>query len=198
MSLSEILLPLGIGRAEILPIGVMTSARNGINICLRNYQRAVVVCQIRTGGNGTQDTFTFAQSSGAAGDAVGVGEKALTNNIERWWYSDDASLTPDGAQDTTWTEGTAAKSWQPSNAQNKTHIACFDIVPEEVMDIQSGFDCITVNTAGSNSAHYGEVHAILYPRYKPPLTVTTDNAADISWSVSSSASASRSASASAS
>lgn len=194
MSSTDYHIPLGIGIAEILPIGVLTSARNGVNICLRNYQRAYVICRMQHGANATQETFTFAQSSGAAGQAVGVGEKVLTNNIDNWWYSNDFTLTADGLQDVTWSEGAAAKAVQFDATQSKSKIAVFDIEPEKVMDLANGFDCLTVNTAGSNSAHYGEVFAILLPRYKPPLSVTVDNAADISWSISSSASASASAS----
>ena len=187
-------IPLGIGIAEILPIGVLTSVRNGVNICLRNYQRAFVICRLAFGANGTAETFTFAQSSAAAGSAGGIGEKALTNNIDNWWYSNDFTLTEDGSQDVTWTEGTAAKAWTCGTVQSKSKIAIFDIEPEKVLDLANGFDCLTVNTAGSNSLHFGEVFAILLPRYKPPVTVTIDNPADISYSISSSASASASAS----
>lgn len=191
-------IPLGIGLAEILPIGVLTSARNGVNICLRNYQRAFVICYLKMGADTTQDTFTFAQSSAAAGAAGGIGEKALTNNVNNWWYSNDFTLTEDGSQDVTWTKGTAAKAFQPGATASKSKIAIFDIKGEEVLDMANGFDCLTVNTAGSNSAHYGCVFAVLLPRYKPPVTVTIDNPADVSASTSPSPSASTSASASAS
>lgn len=187
-------IPLGIGIAEILPIGVLTSARAGVNICLRNYQEAFVICRTKHGAHTSAEVFTFAQSTGNAGDAAGISEKALTNNVENWWYSNDFTLTSDGAQDTTWTAGTAAKAWTTDTAQSKSKIAIFQIVPEEVMDLANGFDCITVNTTGSNSAHYGEVFAILKPRYKPPVTVTIDNPADQSYSASASVSASASAS----
>ncbi len=198
MSSTDYHLPLGIGIAEILPIGALTSARNGINICLRNYQEAYVVCKTMHGAHTSAEVFTFAQSTGSAGSASGQSEKALTNNIEEWYYCNDCGLTEDGGQDVNWTAGTAAKAFTTSTTQSKSKIAIFHVIPEQVMDLANGFDCITVNTTGSNSAHYGEVYAILLPRYKPPLTVTIDNPADISWSSSASASASESASASAS
>ena len=194
MSSTDYHLPLGIGHAEILPIGVLTSARTGINICLRNYQEAYVVCRTMHGAHTSAEVFTFAQSSAAAGSAGGIGEKALTNNIEDWWYCNDCGLTQDGGQDVNWTAGTAAKAWTTDTAQSKSKIAIFHIIPEQVLDSANGFDCITVNTTGSNSAHYGEVYAILLPRYKPPLSVTIDNSADVSYSPSASASASASAS----
>ena len=193
---TDIHLPKGLGIAEILPIGVLTSARNGINICLRNYQRVFVICYMAAGVNSTAETFTFAQSTGSAGSANGQGEKALTNNIEDWWYSNDFGLTEDGSQDVTWTAGTAAKAWTTNTAQSKSKIAIFCVELENALDMANGFDCLTVNTTGSSSVHYGCVYAILCPRYKPPLTVTVDNPADVSWSQSPSSSESASASAS--
>jgi len=190
-------LPLGLGIAEILPIGVNTSGRNGINICLRNYHRAFVVCRIMCGASASTETFTLAQSSGAAGTAAGTGEKALTNNVP-FMYCNDCSLTEDGGQDVNWTVGTPAKAWTTDAAQSKSKIVIFDIVPEDCLDLANNFDGITVNTGGSASAHYGEVFAILLPRYKPPLTVTSDQAFDTGGSKSISLSASSSVSASAS
>lgn len=191
-------LPLGTGIAEIMPIGVMTTARNGINVCCRNYTRVFVLCYQASGNNTTTTTFTFAQSSASAGSATGYGEKALTNNIEEWKYCSSVALTEDGGQDVNWSTGSAAKAWTTAGVASKNEMAIFDVKPDEVMDIQNGFDCLTVNTGNSNSAHYGCVLAFGVPRYKPPLSMTIDNPSDVSWSASASASASESASASAS
>ena len=190
-------LPLGLGIAEILPIAVLTGGRNGINICLRNYHRAFVVCKMTAGANGTAEVFTLAQSSGAAGTAAGTGEKVLTHNVP-FMYCNDCGLTEDGGQDVNWTVGTPAKAWTTDTAQSKSKICIFDIVPEDCLDLANNFDGITVNTTGSSSAHSGEVFAILLPRYKPPLTVTSDQAFDTGGSKSISLSASSSVSASAS
>ncbi len=154
--------------AQIIPMGVGGAGKNGINISLKNVQRAFIVCLIEQGVDATQTTFTLAQSSGNAGSATGTGEKALTNNVNLW-YNENCALN------NVLTKGTAAKSYQTDIQQSRTKMVIFDIIPAECMDIANGFDCIVVNSSDPAAANIAAAFAILEPaRYAPLPTVFAD------------------------
>ena len=153
--------------AMLIPTTPGGATKNGINISLKNVQRAYIVCINEKGADATQCTWTLAQSSGNAGSATGTGEKAMTNNVPIY-FTDSAALSNLLAA------ATAAKSYQQAVTQSVTQIVVFDIVPESCMDVAGGFDCVTINTSDPAAANYITAFALLVPRYSPLPTVFAD------------------------
>lgn len=153
--------------AQLAPMSVGGAVVNGINISMKNVQRALIYCFVQKGAVATQVTWTLAQSSGNAGSAAGTGEKALTNNVPIY-------ISDSFAGSNLLTETTAAKAYQNAATQSVTQVVCFDVVPELCMDLASGFDCITVNATDPTADNYACAFALLYPRYAPMPTVYSD------------------------
>lgn len=146
---------------EIVPSGVGGGVKNGINVSLKNCHKAEIYCVNRKGADGTQCTWTLAQSTGGAGSAAGTNEKALTNNVSMIEYSDgwgtDASLTA----------ASAAKAYQQAITQSITQCVKFTVIPEECMDLAAGFNTIVVNATDPGAANSVYAIALLYSRYTP-------------------------------
>jgi hypothetical protein len=153
--------------ASIAPSAVGGAVVSGINISLKNVQRALIYCVVQKGADGTQITWTMAQSSGNAGSAAGTAEKALTNVVPIY-ISDTAVGT------NLLTAATPAKAYQTAITQGVTQVVCFDIVPELCMDLANGFDCVTVNATDPGALNSSYAFAILEPRYTPLPNVFTD------------------------
>lgn len=154
----------------IVPIAAFgaDNTRDGTYISLKNVQRAFIVCWIEQGADGTQHTFTLMQATGGAGTATGTSEKVMTNNVPIY-YSEDFSAS------NLLSAATAAKNYQLTNAQSKTKVVIFDIVPESCMDVANGFDCIKVDFTDIGASNVGGAFAILLPaRYAPLPTVLAD------------------------
>lgn len=153
--------------AEIIPMTVGGAVKNGINISMKGVHRAFIVCKVQQGADGTQTTFTLAQSSGNAGSASGTGEKALTNNVDIW-------VNQNVALATALTKQTAAKAFQTDTEQSRTKLVVFDVRPAACMDVAGGFDCITVNSTDPAAANTINAFAILETRYAPAATPFAD------------------------
>lgn len=153
--------------AEIIPQGVGGAGKNGINISLKHAHKAWIVCRNRKGADGTQCTFTLAQSSGNAGSASGTGEKAMTNNVPIY-YSDNFSAS------NLLTKAADGKAYQQAITQAVTQVVIFEIVPESCMDLAAGFDCITVNASDPAAANTVSADAIIMARFCPLPTVFAD------------------------
>ena len=153
--------------AQLAPSSIGGAGISGINISLKNVQRALIYCVVQKGIDATQVTWTLAQSSGNAGSASGTGEKALTNVVPIY-ISDSAAGT------NLLTAATAAKAYQNAVTASVTQVVCFDIVPELCMDLANSFDCITVNATDPTAANSAYAFAILEPRYAPLPTVFAD------------------------
>lgn len=154
--------------ADLIAPTVGGAAKNGINISLKNAQKALLYCIIKQGADGTQTTWEVVQSSGNAGSASGTGEKAITNNVPIW-ISDTAAGT------NLLTATTAAKVYQTSITQSVTKVVVFEIVPELCMDLANSFDCVTVNTQGDpGAANTVHAFALIVPRYSACPNVFTD------------------------
>jgi hypothetical protein len=153
--------------AFIVPPGVGGAVKNGINLSLKNVLHALIYCVVQKGADGTQTTWTLAQSSGNAGSASGTGEKAMTGNVPIY-YSDSA------AGSNLLAATTAAKAYEQAITQSVTQVVCFDITPELCMDLDNGFDCIVVNSSDPGAANIAFAFALLEPRYTPALTAYTD------------------------
>jgi hypothetical protein len=152
--------PMELTMAQIIGFSLGGAAKNGINISLKNANRAFIYCFVGKGADATQTTFTLAQSSGNAGSATGTGEKALSDNVPIY--------TSDGFQAAaTLTSQTAAKAYQCAVTQSVTQLVVFDIVPQNCMDVASGFDCIVVNATDPAAANCIGAFAIIEPRYSP-------------------------------
>lgn len=163
------MLMLGAGSkiVELVPSGVGGAVKNGINISLKNVNKAEIWCFNRKGADATQCTWTLAQSSGNAGSASGTGEKAMTDSVPIRYsdgYDTDSDLTA----------ATAAKSYQQAVTQSVTQVVVFTIVPSECMDIANGFDCITVNSTDPGAANSVHAVALLDCAYDPIPDVFTD------------------------
>lgn len=155
---------------EIVPAGVGGGAKNGINISLKHAHVAEIWCFNAKGADGTQCTWTLAQSSGNAGSATGTGEKAMTANVPIR-YSDGF------ATDNSLTSATAAKSYQQAITQAVTQVVVFTIVPELCMDINNAttpFDCVTVNATDPGAANTVHAFAVIWPRFDPVTNPLTD------------------------
>lgn len=153
--------------AMIIPTTVGGAGKNGINISLKNAQRAFIWCINQKGADATQCTWTLAQSSGNAGSATGTDEKAMTNNVPIY-YSDSFALS------NVLTATTAAKTYQQAVTQSVTQVVVFDIVPEACMDLANNFDCVTVNASDPAAANMITAFAMIVPRQTPLATPFSD------------------------
>ena len=159
--------PMELTMAQIIGFSLGGAVKNGINISLKNANRAYIYCFVGKGADATQTTFTLAQSSGNAGSATGTGEKAMTGNVPIY--------TSDGFQAAgTLTSQTAAKAFQCAVTQSVTQLVVFDISPAACMDVAGGFDCITVNTTDPAAANCVGAFAIIEPRFSPLPSPFTD------------------------
>jgi hypothetical protein len=152
---------------EIVPSGVGGAAKNGINVSMKNVQECEIWCFNRKGADGTQCTWTLAQSTGNAGSASGTGEKALTNNVPILYsdgFDSDSSLAA----------ATAAKSYEQAVTQSVTQVCVFHIRPEACMDLANSFDTIVVNASDPGASNSVHAFAICKPRYSPLPNALTD------------------------
>jgi hypothetical protein len=121
-------------------------------------KKAFVVCKVNQ-GNAATVAFTLSQATHVAGTA----DKALTGNVSIWANED--TVTSD-----TLVKQTDAKAFTTSAAV-KSKIVVFEIDIASALDINNGFDCITVTTGASNAANITE--ATLYlPLATPGQTST--------------------------
>lgn len=145
--------PQNFGIVEALPPATDAAGRTGDYISLKNAQKVTVICHV-TQGNAAQVTFTLSQASAVAG----TGKKAITNNVAIWANLDTAAsdALPKRAD---------AKSYQ-TDAGVKNKVVVFEVEPELAMDLNNGFDCLTVETSASNVANITQAMYIIHPRYK--------------------------------
>ena len=153
--------------AVLVVPGVGGAVKNGINISLKNVQRALIYCFVQKGADATQTTWTLAQSSGNAGSAAGTAEKAMTNNVP-------IAYCLDMTTNNLFTATTAAKTYQQAATESVCQCVKFDIVPDLCMDLANSFDCVTINATDPGAANIAFAFAILEPRYSPLPTVYSD------------------------
>lgn len=159
--------PMNLGLAEIIATTPGGAGKNGINLSLKNANKAFIYCINRKGADATQCTWTLQQSSGNAGSATGTGEKALTNEVPIY-FSDSISAS------NVLTATTAAKAYQQAVTQSVTQVVVFEINPAACMDLAGGFDCIVVNASDPAAANYITAFALIEPRYAPMPTPFAD------------------------
>lgn len=136
------------------------AGRTGAYISLKNVNRAWVVCNI-TQGNAATIQLDVKQASAIAGTGV----KALENVVPIW-----ANL--DTATNDTLTRATDAVNYT-TDAGVKNKVVVFQIDPQ-LLDINGGFDCITIVTGASNVANITAAVYVLDMKYAqavPPSAV---------------------------
>ena len=142
----------------IAPLDLQT-ARSGDYVSLKNWQGALVVIFKGAGTDGDDPTFTLQQASAVAG--TGAKDAAI---ITEYWEK-EGTLTAVG----TWTRVTqaAATSIAPGDPSAQSQAVYVFDVPADRLDVDNGFDCITVNSGDTgNNAQLGCAFIILYgPRY---------------------------------
>ncbi len=145
------------------------AVRDGTYISLKNVHRALIVIIVVQGADGTTHTFTLKQATAGAGTATGTSEKALLVNTPVW-------VNEDAAASNLLTAGTSTLgAYTMTNAQSKTKILVFDILPDRDMDLANNFDCIGVDFSDLGASNLGGAFALLEPaRYSPLPTVYAD------------------------
>lgn len=144
----------------IMPLDLQT-ARNGDYISLKNHHGVLFLIFKGQGTDGDDPTFTLRQATAVAGTAV----KDLAVIAEYWEKEENAAnLEATGV----WTRvtQTAAATIAPGDPSAQSAAMYAFYVPADVLDVDGGFDCVTVNIGDTGvNAQLGCVLAILLPRY---------------------------------
>ncbi|MFG1255882.1 hypothetical protein V5F79_01055 [Xanthobacter flavus] len=153
--------------AQAKPVSALAPAtdaagRTGGYISLKNAHKAYVVLHI-TQGNAATIALSLSQAKTVAGGSA----KSVTATFPIWSALDVAT-------DDTLVARTAAASYT-TDAGVKNKIVIFEILPEAVLDIANGFDCIAVTTGASNAANITSAQVFIVPgRYQqatPPSAI---------------------------
>ena len=124
---------------------------------LKGAHKAYIVCLI-TQGNAATTALTPLQASSVSGAT-----KALTAVARIWSCLDYATTDALVAR-------TAAVAYT-LDAATKTKIVIFEIDPLINLDQANNYDCITLDTSGSNAANVVSASLWIVPRYNPPGSV---------------------------
>lgn len=133
-------------------------------VTLKNAHKAFVVVHI-TQGNAATIALSLSQATTVAGGSA----KAVSNTFPIWSNLDVA------ASDTLVSRTAAASYTTDAGVKNK--IVVFEILPEAVLDIANGFDCVAVTTGASDAANITSAVIYLTPlRYAQatPPTATSN------------------------
>ena|SRR6476659_3089216 len=139
------------------------AGRTATYISCKNAHKVFIICQL-TQGNAATVTFTLFQAKNVAANS----EKALTNNVAI--YADLDSAASDAMVRAT--DGVA----YTTDAGLKNKIVLFEIDPAS-MDVNNGFDCLTVKSGASNAANITSILYAIGPLRYPalsPITALTD------------------------
>lgn len=138
----------------ILPLDLQT-ARSGDWVSLKNAQGAYVVIFKGAGTDGDDPTFTLRQATAVAGTS------AKDAAIITEYFEKEGTLTSVGS----WTRVTqsAAATIAPGDPSAQSEAIYVTRVETDLLDVDGGFDCITVNSADvGNNAQLGCVLFLLY------------------------------------
>lgn len=145
----------------IMPLDLQT-ARSGDYVSLKNHHGVLFVIVKGQGTDGDDPTFTLRQATAVAGTSA-----KDASVITEYWEKEEnaANLEATG----TWTRvtQTAAATIAPGDPSAQSAAMYAFYVPADVLDVDGGFDCVTVNCADTGTnAQLGCVLAILLPRHK--------------------------------
>ncbi len=136
------------------------AGRTSAYVTLKNVFRAYIVVHI-TQGNAATIALTVNQASAVAG----TGAKAITNAVRIWSNLDTAASDALVSR-------TAAVSYT-TDAGVKLKQVIFEIEPV-ALDLDNGFDCLSVTTGASNAANITAAQFLLDINYEgatPPSAV---------------------------
>ncbi len=140
---------------ELLTPGTTDAgARTSDCISLKNVQRAWIVCSADQGG-ATAVTWTLMQAVDVAMTGT---PKVLTNVVP---IRETVACATSDVQ----AKATAAKLFATAAAV-KHSIVVFQIDPDVALDVDGGFDCLYVTTAGAQILNLLSVVAVLEMRYQ--------------------------------
>ncbi len=138
----------------ILPLDLQT-ARSGDWVSLKNAQGVLFVVFKGAGTDNDDPTFTLRQATAVAG--TGVKDAAVITE----YYEKEGTLTGVG----TWTRVTqvAAATIAPGDPSAQSEAVYAFWVEAAQLDVDGGFDCITLNSADTGiNAQLGAVLALLF------------------------------------
>lgn len=145
---------------EGLPPAADAAGRTGDYVNLKNCTMLEIVVHI-TQGNAATVALTPYQATAVAGTS----EKVLANAVQIWANQDTATLDALVRQ-------TDAVNFTTSAAV-KNKIVVFQIDPAQ-LDVEGGFDCVTLKTGASNAANITQSMYYLRTRYSqatPPSAI---------------------------
>lgn len=131
--------------------------RTATYVSLKNAHKAFILVQIGQG-----NAATVALTPYQAKNVAALGEKVLTNNVAIY-----ANL--DAAASDTLVRATDAVNYT-TDAGVKNKMVVFEIDPAS-LDVNNGFDCITVKTGASNAANITSVLYLLGPHRYPGTNI---------------------------
>lgn len=140
------------------------AGRNGAWVSLKNAHKLYVVVALDQ-GNAATVALTLEQATAIAGTSA----KAVTATVPIWANQDT------GASDTLVRQVDAASF--TTSAAVKGKVVIFELLPQKILDMANGFDCIRVVTGASNAANITSALYVATPlRYQgdPPPSMVVD------------------------
>jgi hypothetical protein len=131
--------------------------RTAAYVSLKNAHKAFILVQIGQG-----NAATVALTPYQAKNVAALGEKVLTNNVAIY-----ANL--DAAASDTLVRATDAVNYT-TDAGVKNKMVVFEIDPAS-LDVNNGFDCLTIKTGSSNVANITSVLYLLGPHRYPGANI---------------------------
>jgi hypothetical protein len=150
-----------------LPVDMAAGANAGDYVSLKNYGRCAIVLFKEPGTAGDDPTITLTQAtdiSNSLSDAKALNittvykKQAATNLLAVGTYTKSTSASP-ASLDTF-----SANTWTNSALAEQAAIIIIDVKAED-LDIDNGFDCITVSIADVGTT--GQLGALLYLLHEP-------------------------------
>lgn len=133
------------------------AGRTATYVSLKNAHKAFVIIQLAQG-----NAATVALTPYQAKNVAALGEKVLTSNFAIY-----ANL--DTAASDTLVRATDAVNYT-TDAGLKNKMVVFEIDPAS-LDVNNGFDCLTVKTGASNAANLTSVLYLLGPNRYPGVAI---------------------------
>lgn len=143
----------------IVPVNLAAGANAGDWVSLKNYRRATFIFLAGVGAAGQDPTLAFKQATSVSG-----GDEKTLETVERIDTKQGSSLAAIGTF--TKVEQTAGDEYTNDTAGETQNLWVVDVLAED-LDVNNGFDCVTVNIADTGStAKVGTVLCLLRePRY---------------------------------
>jgi len=137
----------------IIPIDLATGANAGDYVCLKGYERCVIVVLMDAGTAGQDPIINLQQATAVAG--TGAKDLLFTDIAEKQGAT---ALSAVGA----WTlqTQTAATSYTSATGGENEQLIVIDI-QAEMLDVANGFDCLALDIADTG-ATAGKIGAALY------------------------------------